>query len=109
MFSHPKSFTFIGFHLNSLVDQGESLSIESMKKLLSSKNLLRSLQNKYKLNFDMSIFSDSDILKIEAFFEGCYDSIDESRKFGVENNALCLLIAYCFEAAQRNEKDVIFD
>ncbi len=106
MFKHPVSFTFIGFYLNSLVDSGEKMTMEELKKLLRAGQLIRHLQDTYKLSFDMSLFSMDDIKKIEGYFSSCYDSIDGERKFGVSKNALCLLTAYCFEAAQRNENEI---
>ena len=34
------------------------------------------------------------------FFKGLGDAADGKRKFGVEENGLCLLAAYCFEGLQ---------
>jgi hypothetical protein len=109
MFKHPLSFTFIGFYLNSLVDKGEEMPIGEVKKHLASNELLKYLQRKYALEFDMSLFTPDDFKKIENFFSSCFNSIDARKKFGVSNNGLCLLVAYCFEAAQRKEEDVIWE
>ena len=98
---HPTAYTFLGFHFNSLVDAGESISLEETHSKIRSKSLFPWLKEKFGSSIDISLFLPKEIDEIEAFFESQSVAINERRKMGVEKNGLCLLVAYCFEAAQR--------
>jgi len=104
---HPVTYTFLGFHFNSLVDAGEVLDLQQTHDKIRSKSLFKWLKAKYDSSLDISLFSEEQLDKIESFFESLSISTNERRKMGIEKNGLCLLVAYCFEAAQRNEKDLI--
>lgn len=104
---HPITYTFLGFHFNSLVDQGEELDLQQTHDKIRKKELFPWLKEQFGDLLDISLFSESDIDIIESYFESMSNAVNERRKFGVTKNGLCLLVAYCFEAAQRSEKDLI--
>lgn len=103
---HPVTFTFLGFHFNSLVDSGEFVGLNEMREQLSKGNLFKWLEEKYGNRVDVSLFSNEEIKKIESFFKNLSDNVDEGRKMGIEKNGLCLLVAYCFDGAQKKEEDI---
>jgi hypothetical protein len=104
---HPVAYTFLGFYFNSLVDSGEVLSLEETHTNIRNKTLFKWLKIKYSDRLDISLFSNEQLNQIENFFESTSIAVDEERKMGIENNGLCLLVAYCFEAAQRREENLI--
>lgn len=103
---HPVTFTFLGFHFNSLVDQGEFVELKLMHNKISSGNLFDWLTDLFGNKLDFSLFTKEEINKIESFFLSLSENTDESRKMGIDKNGLCLLVAYCFEGAQRKPEDI---
>jgi len=55
---------------------------------------------------DISLFNQQQLDDVEAFFDSLSNAVDASSEFGVEKNGLCLLVAYCLEGVQREEKDL---
>lgn len=104
--THPITFTYLGFYLNSLVDSNESLDLEETHDKIRTKQLFNWLTKLYPQDLDVSLYTADELRKIEDFFESLSISVDEERKMGVSQNGLCLLVAYCFEGAQRKEKEV---
>ncbi len=102
---HPVTFTFLGFYFNSLVDSGEFLDLKETHNKIRIKKLFEWLMSIYSDKLDISLFTKDQLDKIETFFESLSIATDEARKMGIEKNGLCLLVAYCLEAAQRDEKD----
>lgn len=100
------TYTFLGFYFNALVDEGESLDLQETHEKIRSKSLFKWLKEKYADSLDISLFSETELNQIEAFFDSLSVSVNERKKMGVENNGLCLLVAYCLEAAQRKEVDI---
>ncbi|GHC66572.1 hypothetical protein [Ulvibacter litoralis] len=103
---HPVTFTFLGFHFNSLVDQGEFVDFKLMHNKISSGNLFEWLTELFGDKLDFSLFTKEEIKKIESFFLSLSEYTDENRKMGINKNGLCLLVAYCFEGAQRKPEDI---
>jgi hypothetical protein len=103
---HPVTYTFLGFYFNSLVDSGEVLDLRETHSKIRSKKLFEWLMSMYSDRLDISLFTKDQLNKIEDFFESLSIATDEARKMGIEKNGLCLLVAYCLEAAQRDEKTV---
>jgi hypothetical protein len=101
---HPVTFTFLGFYFNSLVDAGEFLDLQETHNKIRSKQLFDWLMSMYSDRLDISLFTKKQLGVIEDFFEGLSTTTDEARKMGIEKNGLCLLVAYCLEGAQRDEK-----
>lgn len=103
---HPLTYTFLGFYFNSLVDSGEFLDLAETHDKIRSKKLFEWLMSMYSDRLDISLFTIDQLNKIEDFFESLSITTDEARKMGIERNGLCLLVAYCLEAAQREETAV---
>ncbi len=103
---HPVKFTFLGFHFNSLVDSGEFLDLKETHKKIEERKLFAWLNEKFGNRIDVSLFSEKELSELEEFFGGLSWNVDEERKMGVNKNGLCLLVAYCFEGAQRKPEDI---
>ncbi|KOS05038.1 hypothetical protein AM493_02555 [Flavobacterium akiainvivens] len=104
--THPTPFTFLGFYLNSLVDSGKVETLSDIKRRLENNTLFEYLDGKYNDSFDISLFSKKQLIEIEDYFAMMANAIDEDRKMGITENGLCLLVAYCFQAAQTKQKDL---
>ena len=53
---HPVTYTFLGFHFNSLVDAGEHLDLKETHEKIRSKSLFQWLKAKYDRSVDISLF-----------------------------------------------------
>jgi len=103
---HPVKFTFLGFYFNALVDSGEFLDLKETHTKLRDKQLFDWLLSMYSDRLDVSLFTKEQLNEIEDFFESLSNTTDEARKMGINKNGLCLLVAYCLEGAQREEKNI---
>ena len=100
--------TYLTFMLNSLVDTGLSLPLQEVKQLCQEgKAILEELEKRFpfkETGFDLSIFDAKTRKELNNAFEDMSLAINERRKFGVEKNGLCLIIAYAQELIQRGGK-----
>lgn len=103
---HPVGYTFLGFHFNSLVDNGKSLDLRETHQQIRDRNLFNWLSEKFGDEIDLSLYSEDDLNEILDFFGSISEVTDERRKMGITKNGLCLLVAYCLEAAKRKEESL---
>ncbi|OPC27869.1 hypothetical protein BAX97_08005 [Elizabethkingia meningoseptica] len=103
---YPVKYTYLGFYLNLLVDSGEFISLSEIKKEIEKKNVLNFIESKYPDRFDISLYTKEELEALEEYFCSLNDIMDESRKMGIEKNGLCLLVAYCFQALQRDPESI---
>lgn len=105
--------TYLAFQLNSLVDNGLSIPIGEAKQLCESGNVLEELQKRFpfkETGFDLSILLTKkyeDYVKWKEEINSAFadfTGINERKKFGVEKNGLCLLIAYAQEMIQQEAR-----
>ena len=104
---HPVQFTFLGFFLNSLVDDGKFLDLQETHERIRDRSIFDWLKEKFGEDIDISIYSKEDLNKLTNFFESLSFGTDEQRKMGITKNGLCLLVAYCLEGAQRKEHNIL--
>jgi hypothetical protein len=90
----------IAYYLNGLVDDGESITVDEVKKLIRSNGIFHWLKSTYGDRIDISLLTEEDKTEISNLFKSLADYVDESRKFCVKENGFCLLVAYCLQAAQ---------
>lgn len=91
----PRCFCTLGFQINALVDKGESCSVSEILKMAEGGTLIGWLEEK----IDMSLWDDEDkiIMSVElASLSNCTATGD----FGINNNGLSMLVAFCFEFIQ---------
>jgi len=89
--------------LNHLVDHGFDATIVEVHDHVEGCNLFAWLRRRFAGHIDLSIYDRATEQEITAGLQdilGGYGG-QERRKFGVERNGLCLLIAWVAELAQR--------
>ena len=57
-------------------------------------------------DIDLSIFDETKRAALVAEWQDLLNAVDARRKFGVEKNGLCLLVAYCLEGIQAGGRTV---
>ncbi len=96
-----QKLTYLLFIVNSALDSGKDIDIkfEEVRNHAEKQNFVGYL--KVKLDRDLNLTAEETAElneKIERLSNAVYDR--ERRKFGVENNGLCLIIAYLTEIIQ---------
>ena len=94
---------FLLWQLIAAADTGDfdKLSIEDVRLHARSGTISKFLQETFAKVADFSIFKDEDWRVIDRDFGDMENAIDSSRKFGVENRGLALLMAWTLEGVQR--------
>ncbi len=104
---HPiPRYTYLGFQLNALLDQGLSMSIEDAKSRIRDGSLLDWLEEQYGRDpyyLDLSLYEADERQTICAAFEQLADNVDEKRKLAVSHNGIALCVAYCLQVVQSPE------
>lgn len=95
--------TFLSFQLNGLVDSKKyNFSVKQIKSVLEEKeDIFGFIKENFDEVFDISVFSEQDKKDINKEFLDMSLAVDERKKFIIENDGLCLLIAYSLEMIQR--------
>jgi hypothetical protein len=94
-------FTFLGFHLNGLLDDGKTLDFDQTRKHVDDGSLFPWLEEEFGDGVDLSLYTPEDLAAVLEVFQGLSNAVNSRRKFGVEHNGLSLLVAYCFEGIQQ--------
>lgn len=103
--------TYLTFELNALVDKGFSMPLKEAKQLCEEKKIFEELQRRFSFKetgLDLSLIMKSEPKtqeELSDIFADMAIAVPERRKFGVEKNGLCLLIAYAQEQIQREAKE----
>jgi hypothetical protein len=100
--------TYLTFNLNMLVDQGKGIPIKETRKLCEQRTILRELQERFpfpQTHLDLSLLKlqPNSEEEIENIFYDMATSLKDNEML-VENNGLCLLIAFAQEQIQREAK-----
>ena len=89
--------------LNAAVDAGEKATLDEAKRHIRDGDVLVWLKARFKLDIgpaaDPDRIDGKNIVRGLQELRGGYDG-SERRKWGIENNGLCLLIAWVNELAQ---------
>ena len=79
--------------------------LEIIQSKINDKAVFSYLNEKLE-ELDISLYTEYEIREIEEYFYNLYSAVDARRKFGIEKNGVCLLVAYCFEALQHNPENL---
>jgi hypothetical protein len=96
-------YTFLGFELAALLDQGLSTDIEETKQRISNGTVLDWLAERYggePYGFDIGLYDDAERETITSAFAQISDAVNARKKFGVDRNGIALLVALCFQVIQ---------
>lgn len=103
---YPVKYTFLGFYLNSIIDNGGFVELEIIQSKINDKAVLSYLKEKFGDELDISLYTEPEISKLEEYFYNLHSAVDARRKFGIEKNGICLLVAYCLNALQNNPENL---
>ena len=104
------AFTHLILELNAMLDTGrhDSITIADVKHYIRDGSILRYIRERGGEDIDLSLLLDADTYgNFETFYVSYLQSIcdaysgNESRKWGVENRGLCLMIAWTNEIVQQ--------
>lgn len=101
--------TYLIFELNMLVDEGKSMPLKETKQLCQEKRIFEELERRFpseETDLNLSLLKPEVRKELSDIFEDMAIAINEKRKLGVENNGLCLLIAYAQEQIQRETRRI---
>lgn len=106
------ALTFLILQINSLIDSGKhnDITISDVHTAIEAKGLLRFIKKRCGSDIDLSIHLESTAYgDFESFYEQRINQIyggyagDETRKWGVKNLGLCLVLAWTNEIIQSGE------
>ncbi len=100
---YPQAFTLLGFQIVSLVDKGETISIEEIYKHIENRTVWTLLEEKLTNRF-ICIYDEKLRNEFSDYFESSANAIDSESVYGISNNGYCLLISYLFEGIQAEQK-----
>jgi hypothetical protein len=95
-------YRFLLWQLIAALDTGkyDGLSIEDVRLHARGGSIAKFLQQEFGTVADFSIFSDDDWRTLNEELASMENAIDASRKFGVENRGMSLLMAWTLEGVQ---------
>lgn len=98
-------YTFLGFVFTSLLDNGHAgeLIVADVKDSIERRTIFRDLKDRFGDELDISLYDGEKLDEIIDHWQALTE-ISERRKFGVERDGLCLLVAYCLEGAQHPDR-----
>lgn len=95
--------TFLAFTFNGALGSGryDDVSVEEVKRRIGDGSVFGFLSSRLGGDLDLSILSEGQEEVLRKEWEELVVAYDEHRKFAVERNGLCLLVAYLLEGVQR--------
>jgi hypothetical protein len=99
------NLTFLAFNLISALDTGKykDLSIEDVASQVNAGTIFDFLETRLAGDVDLGMLDAAKQKQLVAEWQDMLGAIDARSKFGVENNGVCLLIAYLLEGIQRRQ------
>jgi hypothetical protein len=87
------------YEVNVLVDKGYTETLDEVNKQMQNKNIVDFLIGKYGSEIDFSLFTGQRKQEIDELFHdfSIAHEGNERRKWGIENNGLCLLVSWTAE------------
>jgi len=97
--------TLLLFEVNAALDTGkhEGFPTAGVKQHIRAGDLVTYLQNELSSDVDLSFYKEETAAALVSELKDLEGGVNgrERKKFGVERNGLCLLIAYLTELIQR--------
>ena len=92
-------FIYLAAAINAAIDSGEfeDITIDEVKDEIRNRNILAYLEGRVG-GFDSSVFTHHDCEVVYDDWMDYVDTINESRKLGVSNKGLNLVMAYILES-----------
>jgi hypothetical protein len=96
-------YTQLGFEVIASIDRGISVSVDELRQHIDDDDIFQFLRDKDP-EIDHSLFTAEDRAAVTKFFRQLGSAADARRKYGVQENGLCLLAAYCFEGLEHSKR-----
>lgn len=98
--------TSTGFQLVGALDAGKhgTFSVQQVKDELDYGDIFAFLERQLAGDIDLNLLNEDKRREIKELWLDLALAVNERRKFGVEQDGICLLIAYCLEDIQRQER-----
>jgi hypothetical protein len=99
---HPAvRFTYLGFQLTHLLDEGHQLDLFETQQHIRQGDLFDWLAGAVPFpDLDLGLYGEDDQRAALEVFDSLEDAYGGG-KFGITRNGLALLLAYCLEGVQR--------
>jgi hypothetical protein len=99
------NLTFLAFYLNGALDTGKygNINYTEVASHIEDGTIFDFLKKRLAGDIDLSIFNDEMKKELVEEWQGILNAVSARRKFGVEKNGLCLLVAYLLEGIQRRQ------
>lgn len=99
------NLTFLAFYINSAIDTGKysDITFKEVADKIKAGSIFEFLQNRLVGDIDLSILDESKRKELLSEWQDLLAAVSTRRKFGIENNGLCLLVAYLLEGIQRRQ------
>jgi hypothetical protein len=97
--------TFLAFGLNSALDSGKysTVAYREVVDHIESGTIFAFLKDRLGEDIDLSLLDTPKQKVLLEEWQNLLNVADARRKFGVENNGLCLLVAYLLEGIQQRQ------
>jgi len=96
--------TMIAFELNAALDSGKhEISFHDVHRHLQAGSVFSFLKQRLGAEIDLSLLMDDKEQLLVSEWQGFSNAIDSRRKFGVQKNGLCLLLAYAIQSIQQRQ------
>ncbi len=97
-------YTQMGFEVLAAIDRGASLDPGKLREQIDNGGFFQWLREK-EPDIDQSLYLEEDRAAMLRFFQRRGDVADARRKYGVEENGLGILAAYCFEGLEHTIRE----
>lgn len=99
------NLTFLAFYLNSALDTGKynDVTLDEVAQHIEAGTIFDFLATRLAGDIDLSILDAPRKKELLEEWQDILAAVSARRKFGVENNGLCLLIAYLIEGIKRRQ------
>jgi len=99
------NLTFLALNLNGALDTGKYgiVSFKEVADHIEAGTIFDFLETRLAGDIDLSIFDAEKRKVLTTEWQDMLAAVNARRKFGVEKNGLCLLIAYLLEGIQRRQ------
>jgi len=92
-------YSMMAVQLIATIDRGASHPVGELHEQIENGDLFLWIHDK-EPEIDQSLYLDDDRSAMLGFFQRLGSAADAKRKYNVEENGLCLLLAYCLEGLQ---------
>ena len=97
--------TFLAFFLNGAIDTGKynDIGLQEVADHVEAGTIFDFLQTRLIDDIDLSTFEKEKQQELTIEWQDMLQAMNPRRKFLIENNGLCLLVAYLLEGIQRRQ------